>query len=141
MISEAVATMAELTTLTVHLKSGVVPSPLTIAGLQGALLAHYVEISQDFSRKFHNKESKRIRRVLCENEEFQKIRKSQQIKTIKEADIAARLSVAEEWEKEIDAATEYELYKAMLSSLREAMSHCTMVLSLIKNQESNTRNT
>ena len=141
MISEAVATMAELTTLTVQLKSGVVPSPLTIAWLQGALLAHYVEISQDFSRKFHNKESKRIRRVLCENEEFQKIRKSQQIKTIKEADIAARLSVAEEWEKEIDAATEYELYKAMLSSLREAMSHCTMVLSLIKNQESNTRNT
>jgi hypothetical protein len=100
--------------------------------IHGQLLLVHVELGKEFAKKFNVKEKSRIQRILTSEGEFQRIRKQEEKKTIRDADGDSKLFVAEDYQKEIDSGTEFIEYQQLLRSVENAMSHCSQVISMIK---------
>jgi hypothetical protein len=102
--------------------------------IHGQLLLVHVELGKEFARKFNGKEKAKLQRIISSEGEYQRIRKADQKRNIRDADGDSKLFVAEEYQKEIDAGTEFLEYQQLLRSVENAMPHCSQVISMTKDK-------
>ena len=112
-----------------------VPNLYRLASLQSEILECYVKVGQEKACKFNSKESAYLRRKIAQAVQFKKGRMSEKIKSAKDAEMEAVSMIETECQNEIDTATTFIEYQALLASLDKGFEHARSIISLIKTSE------
>ena len=127
-------TLNELADLTGGLSNGATPDLHSLLGIQSRLVTLYLEVGEERTRKFNSKESLYLQRKLVQAKQYQKGRIDLKM-TGADATEAALLAVGEDFQREIDAATDFELLGVFLKSIERAIDHSRQVVSHIGKAE------
>ena len=115
------------------MREGRYPSPNVTLDLHRELVGMYSALSEEMCQKFSAKERAYLSRKIAEANQYRAGRHDDKL-TVKDAEVAARLNVGEEVEKEIDSSSEYEQYRALLRSLDHALDYIRSLTSYLKKE-------
>jgi hypothetical protein len=133
-LQEASASIRELHSLCMGMRSGSSPDPYSVLGIQADLIRLHMDLGLEMAQKFGSKESAYLSRKIAEANQYRAGRKDVS-KKIADVTNDAILAVGEETQREIDSAVEYESYRTMLRSIQNALDYARSVVSFVKTAE------
>lgn len=134
-LDDARLALVGLNDLTKRIKDGSPPDPHSVLGYMSDLVRLYSLIGEDMAQRFGAKERSYLNRKIAQAKEHAKGRVT--FKSSKDAEEAAFLAVGEEYQREIDAMQEFELYRVMLRSIQNAIDFSRTMISFLKASEAN----
>jgi hypothetical protein len=139
-LDDARQALQQLHDLTMSFGQGGTPDPHSVLACQSRLVRLYSLIAEERTKKFGAKESAYLARKIQQAKQYQKGRitlDGKRMMSAADATEAALLAVGDEFQREIDTATEFELYGAFLKSIQNALDYGRQVTSTLKRSESN----
>jgi hypothetical protein len=133
-LQEATEAILDLHALTRGFGTGSPPDPSSVLGYQSNLVRLHMELGQEMARKFGTKESAYLSRKIAEAKEYKNGRINLK-KTGGDSTQDALLAVGEEFNREIESATEFEQYRNMIRSMQNAIDFARTTISYIKSGE------
>lgn len=111
------------------------PDSYSLLAIINDLVQLYAKLAIEQSQKFGNSQRKRINRKMEEAKNHRSFRDLKM--TLSESDKEAYMSVQTQLEEETQALEEYELYVALMYSVKEAIRFGISVNTSVRNQELN----
>lgn len=133
-LQDSTQAILDLHALTKGFAQGSPPDPSSVLGYQSNLVRLHMELGQEMARKFGTKESAYLSRKIAEAKEYKNGRINLK-KTGGDSAQDALLAVGEEFNREIESATEYEQYRQMIRSMQNAIDFARTTISFIKSGE------
>lgn len=135
-LQRAVSAMQELHSHAVGFRTGEVPNPNLILGIQADLVLIHMELGQEMAQKFSTKEQAYLSRKIAEANEYRAGRMDTILKLVAtDAQQYARLKVTTEATEEIRSAMEFEQYRVFLKSLQNAIESTRQIISFVGRAE------
>jgi hypothetical protein len=139
LLQQAVTAITELSTLAKGFRTGEIPNPNLILGIQADILDLHMQLGQEMAQKFGTKEQSYLARKIAEATHYKSDRMDIERKlAASDCQKYAILAVTTESTEEIRSAMEYEQYRAMLKSLQNAFDYARSLVSFIGKSERNT---
>lgn len=133
-IAEAKEAIIGLHQLTIGFLNGSQPDAQSVLGYQSKMVRLHALLSEEMSRTFGNKERAYLNRKIEQAKQHAHGRVELKL-TSKDAEEAAFISVRQRYEDEISRMEEYELMRALLRSLQNALDYSRQVVSYLKTVE------
>ena len=138
-LNRSVAAMKELHEHAVGFRTGEIPNPNLILGIQADLVLLHMELGQEMAQKFGTKEQAYLSRKIREAQEYKAGRMDVTQKlAASDCQKYATLAVTTEAMEEIRSAVEFEQYRVLLRSIGNAIESTRQIVSFIGKSERNT---